>query len=436
MVRVIGSLEELDEKIAECEATLSMSDRQRLFSSFAMQWSPQSKDPFSSEYRDEQLSLYRRITGKKYDVAHEVSNFDLDAATARPFPYASLDPETVGTQTIAVGTILRKLADVPRGGRILEFGPGWGNTTLAMALTGYRVTAVDIEEKFCELIRRRATQNEVDIEVINGDFMWAETVTEPYDAVVFFECFHHCDDHMRLLRALDKVIKPGGRIIFAGEPIGPAFPMPWGLRLDGEALWAIRSRGWLELGFNDRYFRNALESLGWTVTLHESGETFIANVWECRRLAEYTIEIPANDPQIGAPQASQTERGIVVEDLVKGWAFCGPFCHLPKGRWRGIVKLDTTAEQWGFGVLEVCHGKSATVLNSVDARLPSETFEIAFDLAEPVDQLQIRFFASKRSTFIVSSFVIMPDNTPPHEAEDHSQQSNERRPSWFRRLVR
>ena len=85
------------------------------------------------------------------------------------------------------------------------------------------------------------------VNAVNADFMWAETVEDPFDAAVFFESFHHCSDHMRLLRALRQAVKPDGRAYFAAEPILPDFPIPWGLRMDGESLWAIRSNGWMEL---------------------------------------------------------------------------------------------------------------------------------------------------------------------------------------------
>lgn len=76
-----------------------------------------------------------------------------------------------------------------------------------------------------------------------------------YVAAVFFECFHHCDDHRRLLRALHRAVQPGGCVVFAAEPIAPDYPVPWGVRMDGEALWAIHNFGWLELGFRDDYLR-------------------------------------------------------------------------------------------------------------------------------------------------------------------------------------
>jgi len=235
------------------------------------------------------MALYETLSGKAYRLENEATPIDVDSMVIRPFPYCTNSSQVIGTQLISIGSLLHRL-QVPPGGRVLEFGPGWGNTTLALAMGGYCVTAVDISESFCELIRRRAEHAGVTINVVHSDFMWAESVTEPYDAVVFFECFHHCDDHLRLLRALHRAVKPGGRVYFGGEPITDGFPVPWGLRLDGESLWAIRKHGWLELGFTESYFVKALESTGWAVTKHASSEHFAANIWEAVRMERNDIQ--------------------------------------------------------------------------------------------------------------------------------------------------
>ena len=50
---------------------------------------------------------------------------------------------------MAIGFLLRAMA-LPPGARVLEFGPGWGHTSLMLAQLGHRVTVVDIEARFCE----------------------------------------------------------------------------------------------------------------------------------------------------------------------------------------------------------------------------------------------------------------------------------------------
>ena len=153
--------------------------------------------------------------------------------------------------------------NLPAHSKVLELGPGWGNTTLALARMGHDVTAIDIEPNFVKLIETRAARVNTPIQVLHGDFALISELDDQYDAVLFFECFHHAADHLGVLESLDRVVAPGGRVIFAAEPITDDFRHPWGLRLDGESLWAIRQNGWFELGFQESYFRKTLERYGW-----------------------------------------------------------------------------------------------------------------------------------------------------------------------------
>ncbi len=81
---------------------------------------------------------------------------------------------------------------------MLESGAGWAWTSLLLAQLGHKVTVIDIEPCFCELISRRAAKEDVEIEVINDDFFCVERMQREFDAVLFYSCFHHCDDHLRL----------------------------------------------------------------------------------------------------------------------------------------------------------------------------------------------------------------------------------------------
>lgn len=284
-MQIITTLEELDAKLSECESARLISDTalRNVFSTFRMDFTKQiPADPFSKEYREFQMQLYRRLSGKSYKPENEETKFDVASADRRPFPYYTESCKTVGFFTLGVGYLLHNLNLEP-GARVLEFGPGWGNTTMAMAMAGLKVTAVDIEPNFCELLRLRASRHDVEIDVVNDDFFWAEKVQEPFDAIVFFECFHHCQDPHRLVHVLQKAVKPNGRIYFGAEPIVADFPLPWGLRMDGESLWAIRQNGWMELGFREDHFRAMLARAGWTVRKHSIPELGWAAVWEAER---------------------------------------------------------------------------------------------------------------------------------------------------------
>ncbi len=316
-MQVITSLEALEAKIQECNRVLadeSDDAMRQLFQEFRMDFSAQQPpDPFSPEYRDFQLKLYEHIAGKRYSIHNERTLFDISAYIERPFPWYLQSPGTAGTHLMAIGMMLRTL-QLPPGARIVEFGPGWGTTTIALAMLGYRVTAVDVEPNFCEVIRRRAAQSHVEIDVVGADFFWAESVREPFDAAIFFECFHHCDDHMRLLRALHTAVKPEGQVVFASEPVLPGYPIPWGVRMDGESLWAMKNFGWLELGYDEAYFQEALTRTGWKGTKHPCVDPFWANVWIARSAEDH--DGMATTTNIGGDVAVEAPAGpALAEEL-------------------------------------------------------------------------------------------------------------------------
>jgi len=267
--RVVSTLAELDRELERLDSS-AYDEEKAIFAGFRMEaHRGDHLDPASPEYRLREVKLYEWIAGKPYAPSNDITRFDVDAATRRPFPYYTKSARGVGDQLIAIGFVI-KMLDLPAGSSVLEFGPGWGTLTVALARMGYDVTAVDIAPDFLELVRRRAAQEDCDIKLIEGDFEIVTTLERTFDAVVFFESFHHCFDHRALIARLKDVTK---RVIFAGEPITNEFDEPWGIRLDGESLWAMRRNGWFECGFREDYFVGLLEGEGWHVTKHHCKDT-------------------------------------------------------------------------------------------------------------------------------------------------------------------
>jgi hypothetical protein len=217
-------------------------------------------DPFSPDYHEAMWRLYRSISGRDgYSVANEQSPFDEEEARRRPFPYSTGSPTLVGDQLIARGFVVKALGLQPPA-RLVEFGAGWGNLTLDFATMGVDVTVVEVEPRFAALVADRG-QATGHVNVVVDDMLGFET-TEPYDAALFYESFHHCADHLQMLDRLHRIVTPTGTVAFAAEPIMKQ-AYPWGPRLDGLSLWSTRRYGWLELGFDTGYFFEALQRTGW-----------------------------------------------------------------------------------------------------------------------------------------------------------------------------
>lgn len=248
------------------------------------------KDPFSKEYYDHQMKLHSIISQKKTysPVENEASEFTINYN--RPFPYNASGDDTIGDQLIAIGYIF-KVAALNKNSRILEFGPGWGNTTVQLALAGHEVTAVEIDANFCDLLEYRKKQHKLDnnLIIVNQDMVQftKECDSHDYDAVLFYESFHHCWNHHELCSNLNKLLKEDGVIIFAAEPILEKcshFPYPWGVRIDGMSVYSTRKFGWLELGFEMNYFTEMMRSNGFEIKEYKSDMSPLSRILLGRKI--------------------------------------------------------------------------------------------------------------------------------------------------------
>jgi 2-polyprenyl-3-methyl-5-hydroxy-6-metoxy-1,4-benzoquinol methylase len=410
-LRTLKTLEELDHVLDDCDAAAAVSDDalRDVFTSFQMLPLPAPADPFSQEFLEHQLAVYRRIAGRDYTLKNEETTFNVADAVRRPFPYSTGSCQTVGEQLMAIGYLISQMGLAP-GSSVLEFGPGWGNTTLALAQIGMAVTAVDIEARFCELIAERASLAGVNIDVVNSDFMWAEQTDKTYDVVLFFECFHHCADHLRLLKALRRVLKPGGCIVFAAEPVYAEFPQPWGLRLDGQSLWSIRKFGWMELGFSDRYFQQALALAGWRAERTVSSDVPWMTIWTARNAHE-PIVLDAADPRFATQIGEKRPDGVHLTGQ-EGYGLFGPYMPLPAGDY--VVSLSFEGKITGEAQLDVAVEKGNRILaktgfsaESLGENLgenlgPAQKVELQLHLDEAATDLELRLYCAMGFTGIVS----------------------------------
>jgi SAM-dependent methyltransferase len=261
-VETITTDSEFDERIQRATEMFVTSDDEarRYLGSFEMQRPiAPNDDPFSARYISAEWDLYRRISQRdQYEVSNESMDLDIESALVMPYPYSTGSPVQVADQLGACSFIIRSLG-LERSMQVVEFGPGWGNLTLQFAMMGIDTTAVEVEPRFAELLRGRGSGN-THLDVVVCDMLDFEPPHQ-YDAAIFYESFHHCSDHLRMLRLLHSIVKDTGVVVFAAEPLG--MPYPWGLRLDGLSVFCTRKYGWLELGFGRGYFSEALQRTGW-----------------------------------------------------------------------------------------------------------------------------------------------------------------------------
>jgi SAM-dependent methyltransferase len=280
-----------------------------------------SLDPFGQDYRDAVLDLYSRVSQHSHYDAMSMEKTDaLDTLgdSSSPIPYRFANSRLVGEYLSCYGWILRNL-DVRAGADILEYGAGEGQLCISLARMGCNVHAIDIEQRFLDLIRKQCSKIGLDVTTRLGRF--GDGIDgKQFDRIIFFEAFHHCLDHCDVLMRIRELLKPDGFICFSGEPIIPAdaanafvVPYPWGLRLDGEAVRAVLENGWMELGFSEPYFVELLGRCGYSVERHRCpsysrGDVYIARLIGGRYPIERDTLISTYKSQSGWHSSEGTHR--------------------------------------------------------------------------------------------------------------------------------
>jgi SAM-dependent methyltransferase len=357
--RVVETVEALDEALDEAAIFREQSDDAFCAALDKILFRPSSilgrvpRDPYGEEYRSAQLRLYDQLTQRPYDVTREETEFDRSHMLHWPFPYTTRSPTIVGNYLMIYGQIIKEM-NLPFGAHILELGSGYGPLTYQLASMGYRVTCADISENLLEYVRARCSGLPGVVQTIRCD-MNNFSPTGVYDGVVFFESFHHCLNHANLIQRVASCLDDHGIVVLAGEPIVPPnsdlVPYPWGLRMDGQSLWAIRRQGWLELGFRIDYLTELLRKTGWEHTRVPSPSLAGTDIWICRRApgtapafdfanADVVQRWNANDTALFT-QCGRLDpaTGRMCSQGAAGYLCYGPYIDLDAGvyevRWNG-----------------------------------------------------------------------------------------------------
>lgn len=253
-------------------------------------WFDRFLDPEGSAYRDQMLRLWSAITGRaSYDPTVDEDTPEVAAHDFlyRPGFYANGDAAMAGAHLIAIGHILLR-SNLPKNGRVLEYGAGFGQTAFNFARLGAKVDVVDVNPAFVRGVNSASEFLRTDLTSYQGTF-GVNPAGEPhaYDVILFYESFHHCLDAALLIEQMKDYLKPGGTILLAGEPIStapiPEIPFPWGFRIDWENIAVMRQRGWMELGFQQPYLYHMFERAGFKGELFTEVNSHWAQVYRFTR---------------------------------------------------------------------------------------------------------------------------------------------------------
>ena len=175
------------------------------------------------------------------------------------------------------------------GRRVLDVACGPGYFATLFALRGAQVDGVDLSEVAVATARRRAAlcgvADRCRFHVLNAqDLNLFANAT--FDLAFGSDALHHLHKYPGAIEEIARVLKPGGRLIFASEPLGmnPLFEIPRriSIHLLGKAALGETT---LSYGEMRRFVRSGVFA---SVRFHEAGLAF-----QLKRLFRRSIARPA-----------------------------------------------------------------------------------------------------------------------------------------------
>jgi SAM-dependent methyltransferase len=108
---------------------------------------------------------------------------------------------------------IAELAELERGARVLEIGPGTGKATAELLRRGYDVTGVELSADLATLARRNAPG----AEIVVANFETWEPEGAGFDAVVAFTAIHWIAPELRCAKPA-RLLRPGGALCVVAAP--------------------------------------------------------------------------------------------------------------------------------------------------------------------------------------------------------------------------
>lgn len=101
--------------------------------------------------------------------------------------------------------------------KVLDLGVGSGWTSVFLARRGHEVIGQDIAPDMIDLANINKKRNGIDnLHFIVSDYE-SLNYKEEFDAAIFYDCLHHCEDQESALKSAYNALKPSG-ILITVEP--------------------------------------------------------------------------------------------------------------------------------------------------------------------------------------------------------------------------
>jgi SAM-dependent methyltransferase len=113
--------------------------------------------------------------------------------------------------------ILKRMGPLA-GKRLLDIGPGLGESSVYFALQGADVTALDISPGMIDATLTLGKRYDVQLKGVVSLAEELNVPSETYDIVYIANAIHHVQDRARMFSEVQRVLRPGGRF-FSYDPL-------------------------------------------------------------------------------------------------------------------------------------------------------------------------------------------------------------------------
>ena len=226
-------------------------------------------------------------------------------------------------------------------GSALELGCGTGFFLLNLKLGGVldEGHVTDLSPGMVEVAKRNGAHLGFDLE---GRVADAETLPYPdesFDLVIGHAVLHHIPDLEQAMREVLRVLKPGGRFVFAGEPTAKG---DFVARKLSQLTWGAAKRITHLPGLRDKYARSEaeLDESSRAAVLEAVVDIHTFDPTQLRRLCERVgaVEVSTVTEELTASWFGWPVR--TVEAAVKPGALGWKWAYFAYGTWLALSALD------------------------------------------------------------------------------------------------
>lgn len=131
-------------------------------------------------------------------------------------------PYTVAKAQTRQNDLVAEKLNLKSGAKILECGCGEGSSANHIAKKyGYKVTGVDILPMNILRAKRKAERDKTNVDFLVADYMKLPFGKNQFDGVYAMETLVHAPDPIKLFKGINRVLKPGGKLVFCEYSMTP-----------------------------------------------------------------------------------------------------------------------------------------------------------------------------------------------------------------------